>query len=39
VTRIDAADKSLVKSGVKIRAQGTREAAGGPAITRITILQ
>jgi hypothetical protein len=39
VTRIDAADKSLVKSGVKIRAQGARDAAGGPAITRITILQ
>lgn len=38
VTRIDAADKSLVKSGVKIRAQGVRDAAGG-AITRITILQ
>jgi hypothetical protein len=38
VTRIDAADKSLLKSGVKIRAQGAR-GADGPAITRITIMQ
>lgn len=38
VTRIDAADKSLVKSGVKVRAQGVRAADGG-TITRITILQ
>ncbi|MDH7794180.1 MULTISPECIES: hypothetical protein [unclassified Beijerinckia] len=38
VTRIDAADKSLLKSGVKVRAQGVR-GADGAAITRITILQ
>jgi hypothetical protein len=36
VTRIDAADKSLVKSGVKVRLQGVRNADGASA-RRITI--
>ncbi|MDF2114126.1 hypothetical protein PY365_00965 [Roseiarcaceae bacterium H3SJ34-1] len=38
VTRIDAADKSMVTNGVQIRAQGVR-GADGPVITRITILK
>jgi hypothetical protein len=36
VTRIDAVDKSLVKSGVKVRLQGVRNADGASA-SRITI--
>jgi hypothetical protein len=36
VTRIDAADKSRVKSGVKIRVQGIRNA-GSASVTRMTV--
>jgi len=36
VTRIDAVDKSLVKSGVKVRLQGVRNADGASG-SRITI--
>ena len=36
VSRIDTADKSLVKSGVNVRVQGTRNADGA-SVTRITI--
>jgi hypothetical protein len=36
VTRMDAADKSLVKSGVKIRVQGVRDADGA-SVTRMTV--
>ena len=36
VTRIDAVDKSLVKSGVKVRVRGVR-TADGASINRITI--
>lgn len=36
VTRVDAVDKSLVKSGVKVRVRGVR-TADGASINRITI--
>ena len=36
VSRIDTADKSLVKSGVNVRVQGNRNADGA-SVTRITI--
>jgi hypothetical protein len=36
VTRIDAVDKSLVKSGVKVRVRGVR-TADGASINRITV--
>jgi hypothetical protein len=36
ITRIDAADRSLVKSGVKVRVQGVRNADGA-VVNRITI--
>jgi hypothetical protein len=36
VTRIDAADKSLLKSGAKIRVQGIRNAEGA-SVTRMTV--
>jgi hypothetical protein len=36
ITRIDAADRSLVKSGVKVRVQGVRNADGA-IVNRITI--
>jgi len=36
VTRIDTVDKSLVKSGVKVRVRGVR-TADGASISRITI--
>jgi hypothetical protein len=36
ITRIDVADKNLVKSGVRVRVQGSRMADGG-AISRITL--
>ncbi|OYU48443.1 MAG: hypothetical protein CFE31_12535 [Rhizobiales bacterium PAR1] len=36
VTRIDVADRALVRSGAKVRVQGMREASGAVA-TRITI--
>jgi hypothetical protein len=37
VTRIEAADRSLVKSGVKVRVQGVRGADGGASVSRITV--
>ncbi len=36
VTRIDTADKSLVKDGVKVRVQGVRNADGA-SVSRITV--
>ena len=36
VTRIDAADRALVKAGAKVRVQGTREADGG-VVNRVTL--
>jgi hypothetical protein len=36
VTRIDVADKSLVKAGVKVALRGTR-TADGASINRITL--
>jgi hypothetical protein len=36
VTRIDTADKSLVKGGVKVRVQGVRNADGA-SVNRITV--
>lgn len=36
VTRMDAADRSLVKTGVKVRVQGSR-SADGAVVNRITI--
>ena len=36
VTRIDAVEKALVKSGAKVRVQGMRESSGA-VVNRVTV--